>query len=653
MRLSGSSWSCTLLLAGHFGGVWATPSNNKRKPGTSGKSDYRRPSPWDRLFAQKKLGSECPVDHQLCPESLGGGCCPNTSVCSTNACLAAIETTVTFAHPKITEAPLFKRKLGSNKWDMIHKGIQGQKRDAPQCGGGYQSCAASLSGGCCPTDRICGTDSCYAASTLPATVCSVAGYVACGMAEGGMLFHGIKDRATLIPVGGCCPQSYVCQVSGCSPSAGVVNTETCGVNSYLCPESVGYGCCQNGNACGISACYATSATTFVFTETMTTTDAENLPHTATSTITTASTPTVPTNIVNYTGLIAKVTPTATAIPKTSPPSTSSSGGLTKVQLGGIIGGAVTLLAVLILATLFIILRLNKVVKATTASRSRTRTSSSGTRASRHPRPSASDLDAMSIDPFLMSPSEAGSRSIRYPSHPSLAHSSAHEVDGSSSSPPVFSSPFSPNSPPFNHYPRGYNPVPTSDSNSSSGYGRNPSVESTPPLSHNPNAGYFDISPDLRDQNLRFGHSPPPRRPSQHQRNYSDVSNQSDVSTSSSRLAELDAGTDGDRISSLQRALQGFGMSRISIRRKSSQTNPSPMTLVGGILGRHPEWGPGPNPGAVGLGHIPEAGESRVALGDTEMGEISLTEPLQSSGIENRGEQKMIGRGVDVLKDRRR
>lgn len=417
---------------------------------------------------------------------------------------------------------------------------------------------------------------------------------------------------------------------------------------------MGYGCCPNDHACGVSACYVTSVTTFVVTETLTTTDAEDLPHTVTSTITSVSTPTLPTDVASNTapnGVIAKVTPTATAIPKTSPTSTSSSSGLTKGQLGGIIGGAIALLAILIIATFFIIRRLNKVVKATTASQSRTRTSSSGQRSrpSRQPRPSASDLDAMSVDPLIMSPSEA-SQSGRYPSHPSPAHSSAYEVDGSSSSPPAFGSPFHPNSPPFNHYPRGYNPVPTADSNSSSGYGRNPSMESTPPLGQN-NAGYFDIppEPDLRDQNLRFGHSPPPRRPS-HQRNMSDVSNQSEVSAGSSSLAELDA--EPDRRSSLQRTLQGFGMGRMSIRRKSSQTNPSPTTLPGGPTSRHPEWGPGPNPGAVGLGHIPEAGESRLAVGDTEMREISLTEPLQSRGMVDKREQKVIGLGANVLRGNR-
>ena len=95
------------------------------------------------------------------------------------------------------------------------------------------------------------------------------------------------------------------------------------------------------------------------------------------------------------------------------------------------------------------------------------------------------------------------------------------------------------------------------------------------------------------------------------------------------------------------------MGRMSVRRKSSQTNPSPMTLTGGPTSRHPEWGPGPNPGAAGLGHIAEAGESRVQVHEadnTEMREVSLVEQQEYQGMVDKREQKMTGRGADVLRD---
>ena len=69
------------------------------------------------------------------------------------------------------------------------------------------------------------------------------------------------------------------------------------------------------------------------------------------------------------------------------------------------------------------------------------------------------------------------------------------------------------------------------------------------------------------------------------------------------------------------------MGRLSMRRKSSGTNPSPVTLTGGPTSRYPE-----NPGAVGLGHIPEAGESRVRVGDTEMVQIPLVEQHDYQGM---------------------
>ena len=339
------------------------------------------------------------------------------------------------------------------------------------------------------------------------------------------------------------------------------------------------------------------------------------------------------------GVIAKVIPSATAIQKTSPTSAAGgSSGMTRAEIGGIIGGAIALLVLLILATFFIIRRLNKVVKVTTASQSQM---SNGDR-SRHPRYPKPSLSDISIDPLIMTPSEA-SRSVRFPSHPSVAHSPAHEVDASTQ--PVFGIPFFPQSPIFTQISRGYNPVPTSDSNSSSGYGRNPSMESTPPLGQNPKVGYFDIpaEPDLRDQNLRFGHSPVLRIPNHHERNYSNSSNQSEVSAGWSSIAELDAGSDGDLRSNLQRALQGFGMGKPSMRRKGSHTNPSPRTLTGGPTSRYADCRPGPSAGAVGLGHIPEAGESRIHLQEaqeTEMRDIPLVGHQEYQGIVNTCEPRV-------------
>lgn len=105
-----------------------------------------------------------------------------------------VESPVVVAHPKITEPPsLMRRKLGSTKWDMIHEGIQGRKREAASCPTDFQLCPASLEGGCCPNDRECGTSSCYSPSTTAiVSACGVAGYVACDLDDGG-------TRSALVP----------------------------------------------------------------------------------------------------------------------------------------------------------------------------------------------------------------------------------------------------------------------------------------------------------------------------------------------------------------------------------------------------------------------------------------------------------------------
>lgn len=83
-------------------------------------------------------------------------------------------TAVIEAYPKITVAPLMRRKLGSYKWDSIHEGMQAQKRDGESCPAGLKLCPQSLNGGCCPNDRECGTSSCL----LPST--STAAQLGCG-----------------------------------------------------------------------------------------------------------------------------------------------------------------------------------------------------------------------------------------------------------------------------------------------------------------------------------------------------------------------------------------------------------------------------------------------------------------------------------------
>jgi hypothetical protein len=375
--------------------------------------------------------------------------------------------------------------------------------------------------------------------------------------------------------------------------------------------------------CGYNQCYSTAVETYTLVDKITTTSAGHST-TITSTSVGETTPAAPSAATQAPdNVIPKFAPTAIA--KESAGSTSTSGGLTTPQLDGIIAGAVGILVIILIIAFIILRRLHKVNKAVEASRS----SSSGHRSGRsRPRPAAApEMDNISVDPLMITPSEY-SQSLRHPSQPSAIHTTTHEVDGSS--PPLFHSPFTPGSPQYNYGP-GYAPVATSET--SSGY-QNPSLESTPGHYQSP-SDYFGISPDrpdLRDQNLRFGHysplSPthPGRRPSAHGRQWSDASDQSGISQASSVPSELDAGSDVASPvsgvvpqSKMQRALHGLGMGRLlSTRRKhSSETarsrassDPKQQQVV--LTGRpaRSDWNMSP---VVGLGHIAEAGESRLEL----------------------------------------
>ncbi|KAG4420975.1 hypothetical protein IFR04_005844 [Cadophora malorum] len=516
-----------------------------------------------------------------------------------------VRSTIIVSYPKITDGPsLVRRKLGSIKWDMIHDGIQGQKRDLTSCPVDYDLCPKSMNGGCCPTDRVCGTSSCFPNSAAPASACGKSGYIACGIPEGG----------------GCCPGGYQCATNGCILLAGVVQTaQTCGTDSYLCPASLGNGCCSLGLGCAISSCYKTDISIFTYTGTVTTTDANLNPHTLTTTITSSTVLGAPdpTETVNDDGVRGKYIPPETASEKVKAEGAKNS-GLTTSQIGGIIGGAVVILLIILLASFLIIKRLNRAIRLS-ESNTHTHSSSSGHRSRRSvPRPQ--DIDAMSVDPLMMTPSEA-SGSVRRPYHSRNPSSTTYELDVDAHTPrstPTFTSPFTPRSPPNTHYRDGYNAVSSSESqySSSSGGGgyRNPSVESTQPMHHNPNAGYFDLPLQTQIQhehrNSQTSQISPQtqtgRRPSQHGRNLSDTSDISQISqTSSAGLAELDASPDTARRSSVTRSiLQGLGMGRIASRRRS-ETVP----LSGGPV-RSPDWTPSPR---EGLFHIPEAGESAVRI----------------------------------------
>jgi hypothetical protein len=162
---SGRCWSCTVRLAAEYiRGSWRSISSETHTCGTSTEQGLDEENAGSRLPPTQRV-----KDGQRILEVT-----------------ATQHSVVTVSFPKITEGPpLVRRKLGSNRWDMIHEGIQGRKRDATICATDYSLCPQSLGGGCCPTDRVCGSNSCYPSSAATASACGQAGYYGCGVQEGG------------------------------------------------------------------------------------------------------------------------------------------------------------------------------------------------------------------------------------------------------------------------------------------------------------------------------------------------------------------------------------------------------------------------------------------------------------------------------------
>ena len=186
---------------------------------------------------------------------------------------------------------------------------------------------------------------------------------------------------------------------------------------YLCPASYNFGCCQTGYGCALNACWATSPLTWVLTYTTTRGGSE-----ATVTTTTVSTPTQPAGLPtsDTTAAFPKLIPTTE--PKAEASAAPSSGGLTRPQLGGIIGGAIALLVIVILVAFIIIKRLNRTArivqsaKASTSddlTRTEKKNSTQVSVAQIRVRPTTSEVDAMDYDPLMMTGTANTPASVSY------------------------------------------------------------------------------------------------------------------------------------------------------------------------------------------------------------------------------------------------
>lgn len=156
------------------------------------------------------------------------------------------------------------------------------------CSPGFQTCPASLGGGCCPTDRACGSVSCPPLSTAAPPVLPTSGSEPVSTSASSSSTETRRTTSTSDTVsysgcptgfymcsayylGGCCRVGRNCDTTSCPTSAstavatnsGLTVMAPSGASSaapsgncangwFSCAASVGGGCCPSGYGCGAS-----------------------------------------------------------------------------------------------------------------------------------------------------------------------------------------------------------------------------------------------------------------------------------------------------------------------------------------------------------------------------------------------------------------
>ncbi|KAI1506722.1 hypothetical protein F5X99DRAFT_14318 [Biscogniauxia marginata] len=280
--------------------------------------------------------------------------------------------------------------------DKDHHVFRHPKRDSYCQQTGWSLCPDSAGSGCCPGSYECGDSSCYATTAGPTTACGRAEYFSCPLTAG---------------AGSCCPVGYICGSSDdCAPPDG--QSLSCPTNYFACPSSLGYGCCQNGKACGDGVCYDTTPTTLPVSSTLTTTDSNG--DIITTTITTSEVitpgPDLTSSAYAAVGVPKLIPSTVSKLPASTTDNSDNgnNGDLTAAALGGIIAGVIVLLLAIVAAAVFIIRRLRKTERAAQAAAESRRDNSTGQATNSHisgshksgfGQPSISEVDGVDVDPL--------------------------------------------------------------------------------------------------------------------------------------------------------------------------------------------------------------------------------------------------------------
>ncbi|KAF8863626.1 hypothetical protein BDZ45DRAFT_798207 [Acephala macrosclerotiorum] len=244
----------------------------------------------------------CNAPNTACADNLGGGCCIPNYVCAGVGCVinssmvvtTIITQTVTITASSSTQTSTIVITTTSTSSSSLST--------SSTCTSSYQSCPASLGGGCCPTDRVCVSGaSCAPISTTTTSTISTS-TTGTSTATGVPPVRPTSDSSTstfsdssatgascptgfyaceAYYAGGCCRTGRNCQTTSCPPissttiisgsvtvvvpvgSAATVTspTGTCATGWSTCAPSDGGNCCPSGWSCGTASCSSVAATT--------------------------------------------------------------------------------------------------------------------------------------------------------------------------------------------------------------------------------------------------------------------------------------------------------------------------------------------------------------------------------------------------------
>ncbi|GAB7352046.1 hypothetical protein MBLNU459_g2555t1 [Dothideomycetes sp. NU459] len=113
------------------------------------------------------------------------------------------------------------------------------------CSPGFQTCAASLGGGCCPTGRACGSASCPALPTTTTTTTTSASAVAPVRPTSG------SDTGT------------TSSAAAATATTSTVTYSGCPTGFYMCSAYYLGGCCRVGRDCDTTSCPSSASTAVV------------------------------------------------------------------------------------------------------------------------------------------------------------------------------------------------------------------------------------------------------------------------------------------------------------------------------------------------------------------------------------------------------